>query len=145
MEETVNENFDIMSDVVVKKIIFLIRKKTGFSIKELDVKSRHRPLVIARQMVMFFLDKHTNYSLAIIGSIFNRKHCTVLHAKKTINNLKETDRGIRSLFTEIEDEINIIKNKNNITRYSVFLKVLEISGLEEDEKNNLIEEYATAI
>lgn len=64
-----------------------------------DVKSsvRKREVVQARQLGMYLLWLFTNYSLQEIGRIFGGKdHATVLHSKKTVTNLSETNLGFNS-------------------------------------------------
>lgn len=74
-------------------------------------KSQKRDVVFARQLSMYFGCKLTKYSLMKIGSYFGKDHATVLHAKKTINNLVETDRLIRSDVYQINK--NILEKINN--------------------------------
>lgn len=63
----------------------------------LQSSSRKRNVVQARQIAMYFCKEMTKNSLAAIGKqIGNRNHATVLYACKTINNLIETDKKIKS-------------------------------------------------
>ena len=65
--------------------------------------SRKREVVQARQLSMYFAKKITKSSLAVIGmQCGNKDHATVLHACKTIENLRQTDRYIRNLVDELE-------------------------------------------
>ncbi len=65
-------------------------------VEALQTKTRKREIVQARQITMFFSKNLTKYSLASIGSqIGNKDHATVLHACKTVNNLKDTDKNFR--------------------------------------------------
>lgn len=65
--------------------------------------SRKREIVQARQLSMYFAKKITKSSLAVIGmQCGNKDHATVLHACKTIENLRQTDRYIRNLVDELE-------------------------------------------
>ncbi|MBR1799717.1 MAG: chromosomal replication initiator protein DnaA [Bacteroidales bacterium] len=65
--------------------------------------SRKREIVLARQLSMYFAKKITKSSLAVIGSqCGNKDHATVLHACKTIENLRQTDRQMRSKVDELE-------------------------------------------
>lgn len=62
----------------------------------LQVKTRKRDIVEARQVAMYLAKRNTKESLAQIGSNIGRKdHATVLHACKTVENLIETDRSFR--------------------------------------------------
>jgi chromosomal replication initiator protein len=65
--------------------------------------SRKREIVQARQVIMYFIKKHTELSLSQIGSrVGNRNHATVLHACNTVKNYLDVDKGFRSDLEEIE-------------------------------------------
>jgi chromosomal replication initiator protein DnaA len=65
--------------------------------------SRKREIVQARQITMFLVKKYTNFSFSRIGKIVGKKdHATVLHACKTIKDQIETNRSFRSSVEEIE-------------------------------------------
>ena len=69
--------------------------------------SRKREIVQARQLSMYFAKKITKSSLAVIGmQCGNKDHATVLHACKTIENLRQTDRFIRGLVDDLEKKFN---------------------------------------
>ena len=66
-------------------------------VEELKSNVRKREFVQARQLGMYLLWLFTNYSLSKIGHIFGGKdHATVLHAKKTVTNLSETNIGFNA-------------------------------------------------
>lgn len=69
-------------------------------------KSQKRNVVHARQLAMYFGCLMTKKTLAEIGDYFGGKdHATVLHSKKTIKNLIDTDRLIRSDVLQIHKNI----------------------------------------
>ncbi len=75
----------------------------------LTTKSRKRELVFARQLIMYFMRKYTKMSLKSIGSEFagtsngkKKDHTTVIHSIRTVNNLMDTDEGIRTQVKHIE-------------------------------------------
>ncbi len=69
----------------------------------LQSKTRKREIVQARQIAMYFSKSLTNSSLSTIGAKIGKKdHATVLHACKTINNLMDTDKELKSQIKEIE-------------------------------------------
>ena len=73
---------------------------------QLFLNTRKRETVQARQIAMFFSKNLTKCSLATIGSqIGGKDHATVLHACKTVNNLKSTDRIYNNQIDEIERKI----------------------------------------
>lgn len=74
----------------------------------LQAKTRKREIVQARQIAMYFSKSLTKYSLASIGSqIGSKDHATVLHACKTVNNLKETDKNFRQFVDDIEKKLKM--------------------------------------
>ena len=74
----------------------------------LQTKTRKREIVQARQIAMYFSKSLTKYSLASIGSqIGSKDHATVLHACKTVNNLKDTDKNFRQFVEDIEKKLKM--------------------------------------
>ncbi|MDR1182315.1 MAG: chromosomal replication initiator protein DnaA [Bacteroidales bacterium] len=70
--------------------------------------SRKRKVVQVRQAAMYFAKKFTVLSLAQIGErCGNKDHATVLHACRTISDLKGTDKEFRA---DLEAIDKIIKN-----------------------------------
>ena len=87
--------------------IELIQEKVcdyyNMDVKLLQAKTRKREIVQARQISMYLAKKYTDCSLAKIGSMLGKKdHATVLHACKTISDLMEIDKTIKSNVDEIE-------------------------------------------
>lgn len=77
-------------------------------VDSLQAKTRKREVVQARQLTMYFSKNMTKFSLASIGAqIGNKDHATVLHACKTVNNLKETDKNFRLYVEEIEKKLKM--------------------------------------
>jgi chromosomal replication initiation ATPase DnaA len=87
--------------------------------EQLKQKTRKREIVIARQLSMYFQRKHTKDSLSVIGGQYNKDHCTVLHAYKTVNDLYETDKAFRATVDKISKSI---RYPNGITVYNNNLK-----------------------
>lgn len=69
--------------------------------------SRKRELVYPRQLTTYELIRYTRLSLSEIGrEIGGYDHATVLHARKTILNLKDVDKVVRNDVEKIEQTIN---------------------------------------
>jgi len=83
-------------------------------------KTRKREIVIARQVSMYYMKENTRLSLAHIGAYFLRDHATVLHACKTVNNLRDTDREFRSDMVRICNKIccEMLAGKPEINEYA---------------------------
>ena len=70
-------------------------------------KTRKREYAQARQQAMFIIKNNTRLSLSDVGSLFNRDHATVIHAKKTVQNLCDTDRGYNEQFNNLLKELKV--------------------------------------
>ena len=78
----------------------------GFSIAELQSKSRTRTLVTARQIAMYLLRELTEMSLPRIGAEFGgRDHTTVMHADRKIRDLMSERHAIYNQVTELTNKI----------------------------------------
>ncbi len=77
-------------------------------VETLQTKTRKREIVQARQIAMYFSKSLTKYSLASIGAqIGSKDHATVLHACKTVSNLKDTDKNFRMYVEDIEKKLKM--------------------------------------
>ena len=80
--------------------------------------TRKRKHVEIRQLTMYFMTEHTKSSLSEIGKFFNRDHATVLHAKKTIKNLIETEEEIKKMYELIKGNLyssyNLLKHDEEL-------------------------------
>lgn len=80
----------------------------NMTVEALQAKTRKREIVQARQIAMYFSKSLTKYSLASIGAqIGSKDHATVLHACKTVNNLKDTDKNFRQFVEDIEKKLKM--------------------------------------
>jgi len=81
----------------------------GLTFEDIIRKTRKREIVQARQLAMYLCRKLTNTWIKDIGKIFNKHHTTVIHAIKTVKDLK----SIKDVY--INDEI-IEKIEENIKK-----------------------------
>lgn len=105
----------IVVDKLVKKvhrelsvdfIMETVCKHFGVEVDTLQTSTRKREIVQARQIAMYFSKSLTNASLSAIGAkIGKRDHSTVLHACKTVNNMRETDREFKNELQSIESQL----------------------------------------
>lgn len=93
----------------------------------IEVKTRKREVVQARQVCHFFYKSFTDKSLASIGALVGSKdHATVLHSVKTVNNLIDTDVRFRKQIEELTPMAeNIVKNEAPKLRIGTLVWVLE--------------------
>lgn len=78
----------------------------GFTLADLQSKSRTRTLVTARQIAMYLLRELTEMSLPRIGAEFGgRDHTTVMHADRKIRDLMSERHAIYNQVTELTNKI----------------------------------------
>lgn len=80
-----------------------------YNIKMADMKSKTRSRSVARprQMAMALAKELTSHSLPEIGREFGgRDHTTVMHACKTINELRQEDRTIQEDYTHLTRKLS---------------------------------------
>lgn len=89
-------------------IVKIVSLETGVTIEAIKIKTRKREIVEARQIAMWMLKRHTKLSLEAIGEYFENDHehvfdhATVLHAIRTVNNLRETNKDFRDKFETVK-------------------------------------------
>lgn len=99
-----NTKREISIDLISK----VVTDYFGMASDALQAKTRKREIVQARQIAMYFSKSMTKSSLASIGSqIGGKDHATVLHACKTVSNLKDTDKNFRVYIDEIERKLKM--------------------------------------
>lgn len=82
----------------------------GFSVEELQGKSRQRPLVLARQIAMYVLRETTDLSFPSIAAAFGgRDHTTVMHAVDKISNLMAERREV---YDQVSELITTVRGGN---------------------------------
>ncbi len=82
-----------MTEDKIEKVVCEI-----FSIRQTDlcIKTRKRDIVVPRQVCMTLLMDRLKYSSGVAASIYHlSNHATALHAKKTVENLYQTDKGFK--------------------------------------------------
>ena len=102
---------DILSDsqpraITAGVILEATSKMFGFSVEELQGKSRRRPLVTARQVGMYVCRNMTDLSYPAIAREYGgRDHTTVIHAVEKIGTLMKERRQIYDQVTELIQSI----------------------------------------
>lgn len=86
----------IDGDGVITNIIKFVCELYGTNYELLKGKSRKREIVEARHVAMYLLTRYTPMSLKRIGMHFgNRDHSTVIHARRTVRDLSDTNKYYR--------------------------------------------------
>lgn len=99
-EKTNREN--LFFDVLIKVIGDYYFLDYGY----VNVASRKREVVFARQVAMHLLMKNTKWTLGKIGEKFNRDHATVLHSNQVVLDLKSVNKKIKQEVSKIEQITN---------------------------------------
>lgn len=105
-----------MSEVSIVEEVVL--EDQPFTKEQIISKTRKREVVERRQIWQTMLLEFTGLSLSDIGSMTGGKdHATVLHSKKTINNLCESDKRVYNtvefIRNQIQLRIDLIKKAKN--------------------------------
>lgn len=113
-------------------------------------KCRQREIVRQRQMVMYFLNRKTDLSLAEIGSLFGKDHATALHSIRTITFQVETYRRFRTEVSEISDLLELSEEKgtwDTIKRLTGFAQnpSKTVSKYTWDDVSDFMEAYARSL
>ena len=102
-EVTLERTCDILKDVLsvldrritIEEIQRKVAEYYNIRMAELVSKRRDRPVARPRQIAMFLSKELTTKSLPDIGRAFNRDHTTVIHAVKTIEDLRAKDPAFK--------------------------------------------------
>ena len=93
-------------EVQLPEILNVIANHFQVRLSDLQSKKRHKSIVVPRQIGMYLAKKLTKYSLQEIGGFFGgRDHTTVLHAIDKVKEHFEQDQSLRTLLTNLENEI----------------------------------------
>lgn len=87
----------------------------GVTLQMAKSKTKIREAVAARQICMTVLLETTNMSSSVVGSFFNKDHATVLHAKRTVSNLYETDKEYAAKVDRVRKSVDLGIFKPSVT------------------------------
>ena len=74
----------------------IVASHYGLERTDLLGKNRHRPYTPARQMVWRMVrELYPDFTLILLGEIFNRSHATILQGIRSISDQIDTDRDLR--------------------------------------------------
>ncbi|MGM0634511.1 MAG: chromosomal replication initiator protein DnaA [Bacteroidota bacterium] len=95
-------------EISVEEIQRIVSEYFDMDVDTLQSKTRKRYIVQARQIAMYFAKKMTKSSLSSIGKqIGSRDHATVLHACKTVDNLRSTDKQFKHYVEELDHKLKL--------------------------------------
>jgi chromosomal replication initiation ATPase DnaA len=85
---------------LIKDIVYRYYKLT------MDLTTRRREQVLARQVAIYFIRRHTRLTTSQIGGLFRKDHATVLHSLKAINDMLDWDKEFIHDFDAIDRRIH---------------------------------------
>ena len=89
-----------------KKIAKLFCDEVKISNEKLKIRTRKKEICENRQFLVYLLSLYTKLSLTEIAKMYNLKdHSTVIHAKKTITNIIDTESQYNLLFYKLKQKI----------------------------------------
>ncbi|MGX2947678.1 chromosomal replication initiator protein DnaA [Frederiksenia canicola] len=93
--------------ITIENIQKTVAEYYNIKVSDLKSKSRTRSVARPRQMAMALAKELTNHSLPEIGREFGgRDHTTVMHACKTINELRESGGSIQEDYTHLTRKLS---------------------------------------
>jgi chromosomal replication initiator protein len=84
------------------KIIDLICTNYKVSFDDIKSKSRKRNVVMARQLICYFIYEHTKLTLIKVAEMLNRDHSTIIYSKDIVKELCFSDKAYRQHFEHLE-------------------------------------------
>lgn len=121
------------SPAILEDIFAICCRYNNVEVKKAKSKKRKRECVTARQMYMALIKEMTPLTLSEIGKSAGlcKDHATVLHSKRTVKNLCETDTAYRMNYRRIKEAaVNLIREKGGeITDYESVEGVLSSNSI----------------
>lgn len=95
--------------ISVEEITKIVAEHFKVRIADLKASTRARPIVVPRQICMYFIKKFLDKSLVDIGKCFGGKdHTTVMNALERVQYLQQTDPDLAKDIEELEQRIHNI-------------------------------------
>lgn len=99
-----------------EKTILSIQKNISdyfnIPVEQMNLPTRKREIVEARQIAMFFAKYETGKSLAIIGVwIGDKDHATIMHSIKVVKNMISTDKQFKNQMLNIQKRFGFWKTE----------------------------------
>lgn len=84
------------------KIIDLICTFYKVTFDDIKSKSRKRNVVMARQLICYFIYEHTKLTLHKVAEMINRNHSTIIYSKDVVKELCFSDKLYMEHFRQLE-------------------------------------------
>ena len=93
-------------EVTIEDILKAVTARFNVRLADLQSKKRSRSIALPRQICMYLARNLTRHSLEEIGGYFGgRDHTTVLHAKRTIENLRSRDVQFQAVLELLAQQV----------------------------------------
>lgn len=99
--------------VGVKTILNVVSDAFEIPINDILLRTRKRAIVEPRQLAMTLLLLLNKEKSVGVGRRFGKNHATVLHARKTVAYLYETNKPFREKVEHVLTEIGLKEDKRN--------------------------------
>lgn len=94
--------------ITIEGITKIVCEHLGVAENKIRDKTRKKEIALARQIAMYLAKELTPFSLKTIGLHFGgRDHSTVIHACKSIEDLKFTDSSVSKILDELKDKVEL--------------------------------------
>ena len=93
---------EITPDVIKKEVA----KYFGVKVSDMESEKRAKNIAFPRQIAIYLIREHTNYSLPQMGRLFGgRDHTTIRHSYEKIAEEIKTDRELQDIVDTIYSQI----------------------------------------
>jgi len=87
-------------DQIIKKVESAVCSVWGIHPSRLHETTRERIVVEPRQLIFWWMLRYGKQSSSNIGDYYGKDHATVLHARKVVDNLLDTNKEYRLKYEE---------------------------------------------
>lgn len=128
-----------MNKRMKNKIDALVCQQFGLTKHDLKLNTRKREIVIPRQICMWLYEMKTTESLKQIGLQFNKHHASVIHAKRSVQDLIHTKNKYGIIANEILNQIMEAKEVTiSMQEVAIMYRSTQVAYLQYQEKFNLL-------
>lgn len=84
-------------------ILEIVSNASGQPMEKIIGQDRYRPILIARQIYIYFLRKKLKMTYQHIGKILDRDHTTIIHSVSKVDELLEVgDEPMTTLYDQVD-------------------------------------------
>lgn len=101
-----------MNEPTIPRIKRAVAEGFQVSVEDIDSRIKKQPIAVARQAVYYYARKLLGLKYMDLGEKFNRNHANIIHAVKSIENLREYDVETRSVIDGLETEFPWLRGED---------------------------------